>query len=138
MQIKWQVLIVLLELLCLHVGGEKLSCFIRVFPQQAIHQVHQDHVPQLPSAEFGLLGSTPVCEVQGFVLPKDASTLQDVKVFALQGHPEFSPELVTEIINAREAKGILTKEFAEESRANASLHDEGVSLGGVILSMLGV
>ena len=57
-------------------------------------------------------------------------------MFALQGHPEFSPDFVTEIINIREEKGILTKEFAEQSRKDAALHDEGVALGAVILRLL--
>lgn len=72
------------------------------------------------------------------VSPPDPSSLQDVKIFTLQGHPEFSPELVLEIIDAREAKGILTKEFAEQSRADARLHDEGVQLGVVILTIVGL
>jgi hypothetical protein len=72
------------------------------------------------------------------VSPKDPSSLGDVKIFSVQGHPEFSPELVLEIIDAREAKGILTKDFAAESRVNAKLHDEGVPLGVVILTILGV
>lgn len=62
--------------------------------------------------------------------------MKDIDVFALQGHPEFSPDFVTEIINIREEKGILTKEFAEQSRKDAALHDEGVALGAVILRLL--
>ena len=102
---------------------------------QTIHQVHQDHVPDLPKG-FGLLGSTSVCEIQGMVQPADESSLKEVDVYALQGHPEFSPDFVTEIINIREAKGILTKEFAQQSRKDAALHDEGVALGAVILNIL--
>lgn len=100
--------------------------------------MHQDHVPALPSDKFGLLGSTPVCTVQGMVSPASPASLQEVQIFTVQGHPEFSPELVLEIIDAREAKGILTKEFAEQSRADARLHDEGVPLGVVILTILGL
>jgi hypothetical protein len=70
------------------------------------------------------------------IQPADASSLKDIDVFALQGHPEFSPDFVTEIINIREEKGILTKEFAEQSRKDAALHDEGVALGAVILRLL--
>lgn len=72
------------------------------------------------------------------VSPPDPASLQDIKIFTLQGHPEFSPELVLEIIDAREAKGILTKEFAAQSRDDARLHDEGVPLGAVILTIVGI
>lgn len=70
------------------------------------------------------------------VHPAQPASLKDIEIFALQGHPEFSPDFVTEIINIREAKGILTKEFAEQSRKDAALHDEGVALGAVILNIL--
>lgn len=72
------------------------------------------------------------------VSPPNPASLQEVQIFALQGHPEFSPELVLEIIDAREAKGILTHDFAEQSRSDARLHDEGVPLGVVILTVLGL
>lgn len=72
------------------------------------------------------------------VSPANPESLQDVKIFTVQGHPEFSPELVLEIIDAREAKGILTKDFAAQSRKDARLHDEGVPLGVIILTILGL
>lgn len=102
---------------------------------QTIHQVHQDHVPAVPD-NFSLLGSTVDCAVQGMVSPPDAKELSDVRIFCLQGHPEFSPPVVTEIINAREAKGVLNKELADKSREYAALHDEGVGIGGTILRIL--
>jgi hypothetical protein len=71
------------------------------------------------------------------VLPAEPSSIAEAKIFTLQGHPEFSPDIVTEIINVREAKGILTADFAEQSRKDAALHDQGVALGGVILNMIG-
>ena len=103
---------------------------------QDIHQVHQDHVPSLPDG-FGGLGSTPICPVHGMVFPAEPSSIAEAKILTLQGHPEFSPDIVTEIINVREAKGILSAEFAEQSRQDAALHDQGVALGGVILNMIG-
>lgn len=70
------------------------------------------------------------------VAPAAAITLEDVNIFTLQGHPEFSPDIVTEIINVREKKGILTSELAEESRGYAKMHDEGVSIGAKIIRLL--
>lgn len=102
---------------------------------QTIHQVHQDHVPALPD-NFALLGSTIDCEVQGMVSPPNAEELADVRIFCLQGHPEFSPPVVTEIINVREAKGVLSKELANKSREYAALHDEGVRIGATILRII--
>ncbi|GAA5921121.1 hypothetical protein JCM1841_002426 [Sporobolomyces salmonicolor] len=106
----------------------------------AIHQMHQDHVPSLPP-RFELLGSTPVCPVQGMVHFIDASapfSLANIAVITFQGHPEFNSTIVNTLIDVREAKGAITKATAEESREYAGQRDDGVKIGRRLLGMLGV
>ncbi|GAA5867420.1 hypothetical protein JCM1840_002133 [Sporobolomyces johnsonii] len=106
----------------------------------AIHQMHQDHVPSLPP-RFELLGSTPVCPVQGMVRFVDASapcSLANIAVITFQGHPEFNSTIVNTLIDVRAAKGTITKATAEESREYAGQRDDGVKIGRRLLGMLGV
>jgi len=110
-----------------------------------IHQVHRDYVPELP-ADCHLLGSTIDCRVQGFVRfrsdspPPDARDLDlhDVGVFAVQGHPEFEPDVVLKIIDVREKAGIIDADLAARSRKFAAEHDDGVAIGAVCLRIMGI
>jgi hypothetical protein len=45
---------------------------------------------------------------------------------------------VHDIIAVREAKGILSPEFSEQSRQDALLPQEGAALGRTILEILGI
>lgn len=122
---------------------------------QRIHEVHQDYVPQLPPG-FQLLGSTPVCAIQGMLRlsstssastspattngssPSESIPLSSISIISFQGHPEFHPDMVLKIIDAREAKGIISSELAEESRAYARERDDGVWIGRRLLGVLGI
>jgi GMP synthase-like glutamine amidotransferase len=48
------------------------------------------------------LGSNAVCKVQGMYIPK--------RVITVQGHPEFSEEIMTEILESRHRMGIFDDE----------------------------
>jgi hypothetical protein len=76
-----------------------------------------------------------VSPVHGLVKYSDGG---EISIFTLQGHPEFSPDIVCKIIDAREKSGVLPKELADESRKYAAERDEGIRLGGVVLSILGI
>ncbi|SCZ97184.1 BZ3500_MvSof-1268-A1-R1_Chr4-2g07045 [Microbotryum saponariae] len=110
---------------------------------QAIHQMHRDHVPSLPSG-FELLGSTPMCSIHGMVkyfssAPSPPSAnLGDIEVLTLQGHPEFSPDIVLKVIEVRAERGVFDPEMAEKSRAHARESDEGVRIGEVVLRIIGL
>ncbi|SGY76962.1 BQ5605_C005g03535 [Microbotryum silenes-dioicae] len=110
---------------------------------QAIHQMHRDHVPSLPSG-FELLGSTPICSIHGMVkysssAPSPPSAnLSDIEVLTLQGHPEFSPDIVLKVIQVRAERGVFDPEMAEKSRAHARGSDEGVRIGEVVLRIIGL
>ncbi|POY75922.1 hypothetical protein BMF94_1006 [Rhodotorula taiwanensis] len=110
--------------------------------QLNIHQMHRDNVPSVPEG-FELLGSTDKCPVHGIVKYRDGvspadATLEDVRIVALQGHPEFNSKIVNEVIAMRESKGVISKEVADESRENADQHDDGQYIGRVFLRMFGL
>lgn len=54
------------------------------------------------------------------------------------GHPEFNSTIVNEVIDMREAKGVISHELAEESREYAGEHDDGDWIGRMFLRMFGV
>ncbi|BGP19474.1 hypothetical protein JCM10213_006294 [Rhodosporidiobolus nylandii] len=114
-----------------------------VFPGKerlGVHQMHRDHVPACPPS-FDLLASSRACDVHGFVRFFDSSapfSLQNIAVVTLQGHPEFKSSIVNELIDAREKKGVISHEVAEESREAAGEKDDGVYIGRRFLGMFGV
>ena len=66
--------------------------------------MHRDHVPTLPQA-FHLLGSTDVSNNQGMVRfaykapePGPNEALPPIHIFTVQGHPEFTKEIVHELV----------------------------------------
>ncbi|KAI8854732.1 class I glutamine amidotransferase-like protein [Chytridium lagenaria] len=65
--------------------------------------MHKDHVSKVPVG-FETLLSTEICPVQ--------SIRKGNFVLTIQGHPEFSPALVGEIIRLRKEAKIFTKHFA--------------------------
>ncbi|EJT99666.1 glutamine amidotransferas-like protein class-I [Dacryopinax primogenitus] len=98
-----------------------------------IQQMHRDHVPVSPSPEFLVIGSTTIAPIQGLVKYYPGSA--DVHVFTLQGHPEFSlgSDIVTRIIDDREANGVFEKALAAKGRALARQESEGISIVGQLL-----
>ncbi|GAA5964102.1 hypothetical protein JCM3765_000904 [Sporobolomyces pararoseus] len=106
----------------------------------SVHQMHQDHVPELPEG-FESLGSTDICPIHGMVKFVDSDgpkTLENVSILTLQGHPEFNAKIVNEVIEIREKKGVFSKEFADASREDANQHDDGTQIGWKLLEILGV
>lgn len=112
-------------------GGDKL----------AIHQMHRDEVPSVPEG-FELLGSTPVSLNQGMAKFSSPITspvsLPSISIITLQGHPEFSPDIVQKIIDAREVGTVISSDLANESREYAKEDDDGVKIARVFLGILGV
>lgn len=104
---------------------------------QSIQQCHRDVVPTVPTHPFPFqgLGSTPRCANQGMVLfadstpahsseenadagvDKEKALLRQIRIFSVQGHPEFHRAIVRRIIDAREASGVLPVDVARASRA---------------------
>lgn len=108
--------------------------------------MHRDHVPDVPPS-FYLLGSTPQCLVHGLALPYQlASPSQKLKfsppnihVLTLQGHPEFTPSIVSHIIDTREKTGAMNAEVVKEGRERAGRKNDGVDvIGRVVWEIFGV
>lgn len=106
-------------------------------PTIRVHQVHGDHVPLPAPPGFELLASTSACANHGMVRydPVDPSRVHTLTV---QGHPEFDPFIVREIIAVREAKGAYSPELCAASRKYADEHDDGVALGLALLRATGL
>lgn len=81
-----------------------------------IQQMHRDHVVGVPEGAQ-LLASTDVCENQGFVIPG--------KVITVQGHPEFTVDIMGELLESRRAIGLFNEELYE-SGVERNKVDDGV------------
>lgn len=65
-----------------------------------------------------------------------ADLLKQIHMFTLQGHPEFTSDIVKDIIDVREGRGVLSRDFSAESRERADRKQEGITLGRTILEIL--
>jgi len=111
-----------------------------------INQMHKDHVPALPPGCL-LLGSTSTSSIQGMVTftsgasPSASSPselLPRVHVLTLQGHPEYTDDMVEAVIVRRLASGALSAQDAAGARARMGQANEGVSVvGRAIWGMFG-
>ncbi|KZT03619.1 class I glutamine amidotransferase-like protein [Laetiporus sulphureus 93-53] len=112
-------------------------------PTLNIQQMHRDHVPAVPPS-FHLLGSTPVSPNQGMVRFASGTSVdhpmpQDVQIFTVQGHPEFTQRISEKIVEARERKGVMGKDIAEDARKRAEWRNDGVGvIGKVMWEIMGV
>ncbi|WVF67751.1 hypothetical protein IAT40_002510 [Kwoniella sp. CBS 6097] len=99
-------------------------------------RIHRDHVPTLPPGCVLLL-STPRYPVHGYIRYKPTPTTRSsssvsdpcavstedgtspIQIFTVQGHPEFTPDMVLRTIEARVKMGIFDDELATEARRRA-------------------
>ena len=137
-----------------------LVCFL-----QPIQQMHRDHVPYVPPG-FLLLGSSPAAPVQGLIrlypnsppsatsVPSSTATPRSetdfdaaadaakpgrIHIFTVQGHPEFTGEIVNAIIDAREHSGVMSADAVRQGREHAFRNHEGIgAIGRAIWRVLGV
>jgi len=117
----WEVGSTIIEL-----SEEGKRVFGRDLDKLDIIQMHRDHVPALPPS-VALLGSSPKAPIQGMVSRFPSG---DIHILTVQGHPEFNPDIVHKIIDAREASGVLDAETVKEARVRASQRDDGIGLIG--------
>ncbi|KAG0140324.1 hypothetical protein CROQUDRAFT_665338 [Cronartium quercuum f. sp. fusiforme G11] len=108
-----------------------------------LHQLHQDHVLSVPNNCFSI-GSTSNCDIHGLIRfgshlgPSEFNRPTDISLLTVQGHPEFNPDVLLKLIDAREEGGVFSKALAEESRKYARMHDDGVWFGTLILQIMGI
>lgn len=92
-----------------------------------IHQMHRDIAFAYPDG-FELLGSSPVCSVQGMFSPGH--------VITVQGHPEFTSKIMHEIVETRHATGIFNDEAYKAHGKKIQLPHDGVAVSGAFVRFL--
>ncbi|KAK2594765.1 hypothetical protein QQS21_007512 [Conoideocrella luteorostrata] len=92
-----------------------------------IHQMHRDIVQNFP-ADAIPLGSNAFCAVQGMYSPG--------KYITVQGHPEFTNEIISEILSKRHAGGTFTDQVYKEGKDRASVPHDGVAVGKAFLKFM--
>jgi len=98
-------------------GGEMLRIF----------QMHRDIVTALPEGAENL-GSTEKCEIQGLYAPG--------RYISVQGHPEFTEDIVREILLARGDSGVFTRDELEEYLSRVGLEHDGVVVAKAFLKFI--
>ncbi|KAK4494133.1 hypothetical protein PRZ48_014431 [Zasmidium cellare] len=93
----------------------------------AIHQMHRDIVFNVPEG-VELLGSSPRCEVQGMYAKG--------RLITVQGHPEFSEAIVSELLESRHEKGIFSDGEFEEGMGRVGREHDGVRVGRAFVRFL--
>ncbi|TRM66505.1 class I glutamine amidotransferase-like protein [Schizophyllum amplum] len=102
-----------------------------------LQQMHRDHVPDVVPG-FELLGSTPICRNHGMVKYADADP-HSIHILTMQGHPEFTAQIVDKIIDARVQGGILDARTAQDYATRRAWTNDGVTVvGRTIWKSLGV
>lgn len=94
----------------------------------------------VPSTCYSI-GSTDDCEIHGLVRYASncvSGDVRDISLLTVQGHPEFNPDVTVKIIDDREGSGVFDKALAEQSRAYAQMHDDGIWFGGLALKIMGL
>ena len=94
---------------------------------QQVQQMHRDQVFGLP-AGAELLASTDKCPNHGFIIPG--------RVITVQGHPEFTADIMGEILELRHESGLLDDEIYQSGVARNGDHHDGVFLTQVFLKFL--
>lgn len=94
---------------------------------QRIQQMHRDVVSSPPAGTV-LLASTDACEVQGFYSPK--------RVMAVQGHPEFTAFIVSQLVKIRHDSKIFNDELYNDASSRAGNEHDGVLIAQAFLKFL--
>jgi GMP synthase-like glutamine amidotransferase len=89
--------------------------------------MHADAVLTVPEGAE-LLGSNDSCAIQGLYSPG--------RYLTVQGHPEFTDEIITEILTNRHKVGIFPDDVFEEAIARAPIHHDGIAIGKAFLKFL--
>ncbi|KAI5795528.1 class I glutamine amidotransferase-like protein [Geopyxis carbonaria] len=92
-----------------------------------IFQMHKDIVSALPSGASNL-GSTDKCMIQGMYEPG--------RYISIQGHPEFTGEIVREILTLRHSTGIFTDEEYKDMIGRVDDEHDGVLVAKGFLSFV--
>ena len=89
--------------------------------------MHKEIVVSYPKG-VEALGSSPSCDVQGMYVPG--------KVLTLQAHPEFSEDIMLELLGARADLGIHDDRIYEDALRRARYSHDGTLVAEVFLRFL--
>ncbi|KAL2887087.1 putative glutamine amidotransferase-like proteinC13C5.04 [Ceratocystis lukuohia] len=92
-----------------------------------IFQMHRDIVPEPPRGST-LLSHTKICGVQGLY--------KAGKYITVQGHPEFTPALVTEVVEARHSRGIFDDDMYQDAMKRINDPQDGVAIAKAFIRFL--
>lgn len=86
-------------------------------PEQNIFQMHKDVIYAYPQG-VEALGSSPECAVQGMYIPR--------RLVTVQGHPEFTEDIVRELLAVRMAQGVFSEDVFKDSMKRVGDEQDGV------------
>lgn len=89
--------------------------------------MHRDAVADFPAGSEPL-ARTDLCPVQGMYVPG--------RYITVQGHPEFTAEIVSEILRVRHAAGIFPDDVFDEAMRRAVLEQDGVKIAVAFLTFM--
>lgn len=92
-----------------------------------IHQMHRDIVFSNPEGAENLAENN-ICTTQGFVISGKAITVQ--------GHPEFTGDIVSEILELRHDTGVFTDEDYTSGVSRAKIEHDGVRIAQAFLRFM--
>ncbi|KAF2739005.1 class I glutamine amidotransferase-like protein [Polyplosphaeria fusca] len=85
----------------------------------SLHQMHRDVVHEYPEG-VEKLGASPRCLVQGMYVKG--------KYITVQGHPEFTQQIVTELVTTRHSQGIFNDEQYRDAIERVGNPHDGVAV----------
>ncbi|KAK1836817.1 class I glutamine amidotransferase-like protein [Podospora conica] len=92
-----------------------------------IQQMHRDQALGVPPGAT-LLASTPACPNHGFIVPG--------RVITVQGHPEFTEDMMGEILETRRGAGLFDDGLFRDGMARRGEEHDGVVMARVFLEFL--
>ncbi|KAF1993134.1 class I glutamine amidotransferase-like protein [Amniculicola lignicola CBS 123094] len=93
----------------------------------SLHQMHRDVVYEYPEG-VEKLAATPRCLVQGMYMKG--------RYISVQGHPEFTQQIVTELLEMRHAQGIFNDEQFQDAMDRVGNPHDGVVVAQGFLRFL--
>ena len=89
--------------------------------------MHRDEVKSLPPSTSPL-ASTSTCAVQAMYSPG--------KYITVQGHPEFTTDIVREVCDVRHGTGLFSDDMYEDAVERAGREHDGVAIAKVFVRFL--
>lgn len=69
-------------------------------------------------------------------IPIPNGSMPQIHILTLQGHPEFTAEIVKMIIGVRSQKGVMGKDTAEDGLKHADDRNDGINIARVVWKVL--